>query len=246
MGVFKGNSPIVFSNQDLLDHNQALYIVLECMDSKIPKVLVDNDYSLNVCPLHTATKLGIKVEDLTPSSLTVRAYDNTSQGVMGTFKCNCKMKPMDFSTTFHVLDITTSYNLLLGRTWIHPLKVVPLNLHQKLKIPQEGRILTMEGEGEISSCVYEIEKEIPNLFDRGFQAVQTLKCVEKKKKESDSDRMPNYSRKVIEMMNTMGFAPGYGLGRNNQGPKMREQPNSPIGFFRSVYLWRVKPKIPNV
>ena len=120
------------------------------MDSKIPKVLVDNDYSLNVCPLHTATKLGIKVEDLTPSSLTVRAYDNTSWGVMGTFKCNCKMGPMDFSTTFHVLDITTSYNLSLGRTWIHPLEVIPLTLHQKLKMPWEGGILTMEGEGEIS------------------------------------------------------------------------------------------------
>ena len=113
-------------------------------------------------------------------------------------------------------------------------------------MPQEGGILTMEGKGEINSRVYGIEKEIPNLFDRGFEAVQTLKCVEKKKKESDSNLMPNYSRKVIEMMNTMGFTPGFGLGRNNQVPKMREQPKSPLRFFRSVYLWRVKPKIPNV
>ena len=28
----------------------------------------------------------------------------------------------------------------------------------------------------------------------------------------------------------------------DKGPKMREWPKSPLGFFRSVYLWRIKPK----
>ena len=31
-----------------------------------------------------------------------------------------------------------------------------------------------------------------------------------------------------------------------QGPKMWERPKSPLRFFRSVYLWRIKPKIHNV
>ena len=31
-----------------------------------------------------------------------------------------------------------------------------------------------------------------------------------------------------------------------QGPKMRKRPKSPLGFFRSVYWWRIKSKIHNV
>ena len=31
-----------------------------------------------------------------------------------------------------------------------------------------------------------------------------------------------------------------------QGPKMRKRPKSPLGFFRNVYLERIKPKIHNV
>ena len=30
-----------------------------------------------------------------------------------------------------------------------------------------------------------------------------------------------------------------------QGPKMRKWLKSPLRFFRSVYLWRIKPKIQN-
>ena len=31
-----------------------------------------------------------------------------------------------------------------------------------------------------------------------------------------------------------------------QGPKMQKRPKSPLEFFRSVCLWRIKPKIHNV
>ena len=31
-----------------------------------------------------------------------------------------------------------------------------------------------------------------------------------------------------------------------KGQKMQDQPKSSLGFFRNVYLWRIKPKIPNV
>ncbi|KAM1284926.1 hypothetical protein ACFX2J_027560 [Malus domestica] len=42
------------------------------------------------------------------------------------------------STIFHVIDVRTSYGLLLGRPWIHANGVVPSTLHQCLKFYQEG------------------------------------------------------------------------------------------------------------
>ena len=55
------------------------------MGAKVPMVLIDNRSTLNVCPFRTAFTGGLDIETIIPSPLTVRAYDDTSRKVMGTF-----------------------------------------------------------------------------------------------------------------------------------------------------------------
>ena len=97
-------------------------------------ILIDNGSTLNICPFRTAFTIGLDMETIIPSPLTVKAYDNTSRKVMGTFKTPCKVGPMETIVQFHVMDITPNYNLLLGRAWLHPNEVIPSSLHQKMKI----------------------------------------------------------------------------------------------------------------
>lgn len=89
---------------------------MECKDLKIPVFLADNGSALNVCPMHIATKLGIAEENLLPSVVIVRGYDNGCQSVMETFKILCKVGPVESMVEFCVMDIPANYNLLLGRT----------------------------------------------------------------------------------------------------------------------------------
>ena len=46
-------------------------------------VLVDDGSALNVCPLRTASCLGLNMEDFGPSNQYVRAYNNTRREVLG-------------------------------------------------------------------------------------------------------------------------------------------------------------------
>ena len=119
MGVDNIGATISFTNKDLppdgARHNRALYITVECLKTKVPRVLVDNGFALNVCPLKISTTLGIKRVQLSPFSLTIRAYDNSSRTIMGTFKVPCKTGPVNATMVFHVLNIPTSYNFLLRR-----------------------------------------------------------------------------------------------------------------------------------
>jgi len=85
--------------------------------------------------MRTASKLGLTEEQLTPSALTVRAYDNGCRKIMGTFKAACTVGPVESEVEFCVMDIDTNFNLLLGRTWLHPLGAVPSTVHQKIKLP---------------------------------------------------------------------------------------------------------------
>jgi hypothetical protein len=119
MGVENVGAIISFTDKDLppdgARHNRAFYIIVKCLKVKVPRVLVDNRSALNVFPLKTTTTLGIKRDQFSPSSLTIRAYDNSSRNVMGTFEVSCKTGPINATMVFHVLNIPTSYNLLVGR-----------------------------------------------------------------------------------------------------------------------------------
>ena len=89
-------------------------------------VLIDNVSTLNVCPFITTLTIGLGVQTIIPSLLTIRAYDNTLRKVMGTFKAPCKIGPIETVVEFHVMDITPNYNLLLERHGFILLGLFPL------------------------------------------------------------------------------------------------------------------------
>lgn len=113
------------------NHTKALYVTVECKRVRIPMVLVDNGSAINVCPLRVAKRLGLSSKNLTPSTQIVRAYDNTKREVAGVFTVEAKVGPVVANVEFHVLDIPASFNLLLGRPWLHGLWVLFLLRYTK-------------------------------------------------------------------------------------------------------------------
>ena len=109
---------IVFSADDLplegSDHTRPLYISVVCSSHRVSSVLLDNDSTLNICPLATVVTLGFAPSDFGPSTQIVRAYDNTQREVMGTLTIDLLIGPTTFSILFQVLRIPASFNLLLG------------------------------------------------------------------------------------------------------------------------------------
>ena len=90
MGVEASSHPfLTFSDKELppdgATHTRPLQITIECIGAKVPIVPIDNGSALNVCPFRAVLKIGLDVETIIPSPLTIRAYDNTSRKVMGTF-----------------------------------------------------------------------------------------------------------------------------------------------------------------
>ena len=124
---------IVFSDDDLppegSDHVCPLFIDVACSGHRVPSVLLENGSALNVCPLVTAIALGFSPSDFGPSIQTIRAYDGTQRTVMGTLTTHVMIGPVRYSILFQVLSIQSSFNLLLGRPWIHEAGAIPSSLH---------------------------------------------------------------------------------------------------------------------
>ena len=68
--------------------------------------------------------------------------------VHGEVNIHVKVGSQTFESTFYVMDIRPSYSCLLGRPWIHEAGAVTSTLHQILKYPVRGKIVTVHGEEE--------------------------------------------------------------------------------------------------
>ena len=53
-------------------------------------MMEDDGSVINACPLQILPNLGVKVEELTKSDMVIRAYDDSTRSVEGTFYSSCK------------------------------------------------------------------------------------------------------------------------------------------------------------
>ena len=116
---------LIFTEEELpmegRGHNRALFIRAEVKGKKTSCVMVDDGSSINVCPLKILPTLGLQLESLTPSGMTIKAYDDSKRGVEGVFSTMVKVGPIEDEVEFIVLDIPATFSLLLGRPWFHKL-----------------------------------------------------------------------------------------------------------------------------
>ena len=68
---------------------------------------------------------------------------------MGTIIAHVMIKPVRYLVLFQVLKIQSSFNLLLGRPWIHETGAIPSSIYQKLKFIHEGRVISIQSNRDV-------------------------------------------------------------------------------------------------
>ena len=124
-------------------------------------MMVDDRSAINIYPLQILPNLEVKVEELTKSDLVIRAYDDSTRSVEGTFVAPMKTGPIEAIVKFIVLDILVTYALLLGRPWYHILGGVPSTVHQKVKFLLDGEVITIDASmSKTISAVRDEQKQV--------------------------------------------------------------------------------------
>ncbi|XP_070035087.1 uncharacterized protein [Nicotiana tomentosiformis] len=130
-----------------LRHNKALYIIMQFGDKFIARVLIDGGSSLNICPLTTLKRLGKGLHEIQMGSMNVKAFDGSQRDTNGEINLDQQMGPTWFGIEFQVLDISATYNLLLGRPWIHTAGAVASILHQIVMFEWNHQEVIIHGDG---------------------------------------------------------------------------------------------------
>lgn len=216
---------ISFSRNDLppegAAHNKALHLTVKCEGYYVKSVMVDGRSRVDICPLSTLQRMEIGTERIRPNNVCVRAFNGIKRDTIGEIDLILTIGPVDFEVTFQVFDMDTSYNILLGRTWIHTTRVVPSTLHQMVKFEHEDQEIVVHVEDEQSiyrdpsvPCL-EARKGSEHIVYQAFDVVVADQC-----EEGSPYPQPfllNGSIMVATKMIKHGYKTRKGLGASLQG-----------------------------
>ena len=129
--------------------------------------------------------------------------------------------PCTFNIEFQVMDISPSYNCLLGRPWIHIDGAVPSTLHQKIKFVTEGQLVCISAEEDMiavasSGAPYVEANE--KAMECSFKSLEFVNAMYVK--EGAKVPMPKLSKVThlgIKQVPDKGARAGKGLGKWLQG-----------------------------
>ncbi|XP_019242002.1 PREDICTED: uncharacterized protein LOC109222047, partial [Nicotiana attenuata] len=222
--IFEVNR-VTFSDDELpvegTKHNMALYLTVKCEDSVVTRVLVDNGSSANICPSSTLNKLKVDDERIHKNNICVRGFDDGGKDSVGDIILELTIGPVEFTMEFQVLDEAVSYNLLLGRPWIHAAKAVPSTLHQMVKFEWDRQEIVVHGEDNMCALSDAIVPFIEVDDDKGPWVYEVFDTVSVEKVlEGKSIPVPRITAATVMVASEMlknGFIPGKGLGADLQG-----------------------------
>ncbi|MGV7988842.1 retropepsin-like aspartic protease, partial [Mycobacterium kansasii] len=113
---------VLFSDDDLIgetEHNRPLMIEGYICGKKIKRVMIDNGSAVNLLPLSMINKLGYRRSDLRPSGMMIQGFNQDGQRALGKITVTMEVGELVTNVVCHVINAVTTYNLLLGRLWIH-------------------------------------------------------------------------------------------------------------------------------
>ena len=228
IGSINRELTISYSDKDLTKkgkhHNDPLHIIVDSMGKRIPMVLIDYGSALDVCPLKTASCLGLSIEDFVPTNQHVRAYDNNRREVLGTITLELTIGSMVKKVDFQVLNIASCFNVLIGRPWIHDTEAVPSSLYRKVRFPHERTIVTIYGDTlTMPKPVYGIDSEKKPLTLDGFEIERP--SFEKREDEVEKilmDFIPYGNNNAVVMMRRINYFLDINLGRVVRKPTIQD------------------------
>ncbi|XP_059669559.1 uncharacterized protein LOC132314754 [Cornus florida] len=131
------STQIKFNVTDLLrvqiPHEDPLLVSLTVAKCLVCRVPIDPGSSANIMPRDTFDRLEIKQDRLKSTGNPLLGFDGKRVEPVGTVEVAVHAAERVLTETFVVVEIHPSYNLLMGRGWIHRVQGIPSTLHQVIR-----------------------------------------------------------------------------------------------------------------
>ncbi|XP_070034182.1 uncharacterized protein [Nicotiana tomentosiformis] len=158
--------------------------------------------------------------------MNVKAFDGSQRATIGEINLTLQMGPTWFDVEFQVLDISTTYNVLLGRPWIHAAGAMASTLHQAVKFEWNHQEVIIHGDGSNPIYTNQNVLVIENRKKLGGETYHRIECINTIKKDKW------WRNKIESILLWTWYEPGKGLGKHLQGITKPVQPK-----HHDIFAW---------
>ncbi|XP_074284057.1 uncharacterized protein LOC141608614 [Silene latifolia] len=150
--------PVTFDETDMESsaeqHDDALTITLSIGNCTVRKALVDTGSSVNLIMLETLKTMGFDKENLVKKSVPLVGFSGETAHSIGEITIPTYIEGVNKLVRYLIIEGPTTYNVILGRPWLHQMKAIPSTYHQCLKFPTPWGTVTVKGDQEESRNCY--------------------------------------------------------------------------------------------
>jgi hypothetical protein len=129
-----GPRPVIFEKPQAKSykHLKALYLKGYINGQPVNKILVDTGAAVNIMPYSVLRRLGRSTRDLIKSNVTLSDFNGQTSEAQVVLSVDLTIRNKTVLTSFFVVNSKSTYNVLLGRDWIHTNYCIPSTMHQCL------------------------------------------------------------------------------------------------------------------
>jgi len=110
-------------------HDRFLYYMGYIRSSEVSRIQVDLEFVLSIMSRRVIQHLKILTHRLSATQTTIYSFNANGTRLMDKIKLRCQIGDLKSEGTCYVIDPDMSYNLLLGRPWIHRNSIIPTTFH---------------------------------------------------------------------------------------------------------------------
>ncbi|XP_028058578.1 uncharacterized protein LOC114262422 [Camellia sinensis] len=120
-------------------HNDTLVVTLRVKDYDIKRILIDRGSSVKIMYYDAFKQMKLEDKDLAPATSPLVGLNSQPKWTIGKIILLVKARSVTKQVEFWVLKVPSTYNLILGRGWLHAMQAVASTYHQAMRFPGLAR-----------------------------------------------------------------------------------------------------------
>ena len=114
----------------LQSHRDALILSLGIGDFNVRRILVDPSSSADLLQVSIIKKMGLVLSNLENPGRILSGFNGAATTSLGDVVLLVQAGPVILNVQFSVVEDLSIFKAILGRTWLHYMKVIPSTYHQ--------------------------------------------------------------------------------------------------------------------
>ena len=137
--------PPINPTRVITPHYDALVLTI-CINSfDVHRVLVDSDSAADLLHFSAFKHMKIPIDHLHSPDRILSGFNGATTLSVRDITFSNKAGPITQQVLFYVVEDLRPYNAILGRAWLHAMKVVPSTYHQTISYLTEARQVDLQG-----------------------------------------------------------------------------------------------------